>query len=416
MSVGPGRRVLDLGCRYGALTRAYAEGNEVVGIDVDREALAEAAKLGIETIWADAAEPLPFDDESFDVVVLGELLEHLPMPERTVAEARRVLRPGGQAGRLGAERLPAEEPRCVFLAGRPPESDPTHLHMFSPCASPGAARRLREPQLRFVAGRLVPLHPRLFANDICLHGPEAAALKLGSRSRQAVQALRPTAAPDDPQRPLERSRAAGGRAGPCRGSTRARSAGEAARAPPRAAMPSECVVGSSSRRRLAEAKPSRLDQLRAGARPAPGTRAGRRSRCSRRSRARRARLATPSSMYQPPPQKSRGLEPALAEPARPAPRTRAAGSPPVGRACSRPPQCVCRPNGPCAAAPRARGRARATRSRPVGVGRAHERGDLEARRGAAPGARRSAVQTASSSGRSTWQETTAYRRHAAYVP
>ena len=48
---GPGRRVLDLGCRDGALTQAYVEGNEVVGVDADREALAEAAKLGIETRW-----------------------------------------------------------------------------------------------------------------------------------------------------------------------------------------------------------------------------------------------------------------------------------------------------------------------------------------------------------------------------
>ena len=100
--------MLDVGCRFGALTRAYVEGNQIVGIDVDREALAEAAKLGIEPVWADAAEPFPLDDESFDVVVLGELLEHLPMPERTIAEARRVLKPGGRLGRLGAERLSPE--------------------------------------------------------------------------------------------------------------------------------------------------------------------------------------------------------------------------------------------------------------------------------------------------------------------
>src|SRR6266516_2804230 len=75
--VGTGKRVLDLGCRSGALTRAYVEGNEVVGVDVDRAALAEAAKLGIETLWADADEPLPFEDESFDVAVAGELLEHV---------------------------------------------------------------------------------------------------------------------------------------------------------------------------------------------------------------------------------------------------------------------------------------------------------------------------------------------------
>ena len=92
---GPGKRVLDLGCRWGALTRAYLEGNEVVGVDVDREALAEAAKLGIETSWADVEEALPFEDASFDVVVAGELIEHLRDPDGFVAEVRRVLRPGG---------------------------------------------------------------------------------------------------------------------------------------------------------------------------------------------------------------------------------------------------------------------------------------------------------------------------------
>src|SRR6266566_6870216 len=90
---GPGRRVLDVGCRYGALTGTYAEGNEVVGVDVDREALQEAAKLGIETRWADVEQPLPFEDESFDVVVAGELIEHLRDPERVLAEVARVLRP-----------------------------------------------------------------------------------------------------------------------------------------------------------------------------------------------------------------------------------------------------------------------------------------------------------------------------------
>src|SRR4051795_2270526 len=62
---GPGRRVLDLGCRDGALTQAYAAGNEIVGVDADREALAEAEKLGIETPWADLAQPLELPEESF---------------------------------------------------------------------------------------------------------------------------------------------------------------------------------------------------------------------------------------------------------------------------------------------------------------------------------------------------------------
>src|SRR6266404_4644417 len=92
---GPGRHVLDLGCRDGALTQAYAGGNEIVGVDADREALAEAQKLGIETRWADLDDALPFADGSFDVVVAGELLEHLRDPRRVASEVLRVLRPGG---------------------------------------------------------------------------------------------------------------------------------------------------------------------------------------------------------------------------------------------------------------------------------------------------------------------------------
>jgi SAM-dependent methyltransferase len=166
---GPGRRVLDLGCRDGALTREFAAGNEVVGVDADRDALAEAQQLGIETRWADLDEPLPFPDASFDVVVAGELLEHLRDPRQLVAEARRVLRPGGMlvASVPNAYRL---KNRLRFLAGRKPEDDPTHLQMFAA----GDVRRLLEgfdePTLHFIAGRLVPLHARLFANDIVFSG------------------------------------------------------------------------------------------------------------------------------------------------------------------------------------------------------------------------------------------------------
>ena len=162
---GPGKRVLDLGCRFGALSQAYAAGNEVVGVDVDRSALAEAAARGIETVWADAEEPLPFEDASFDVVVAAELLEHLAEPDRLVAEATRVLRPGGTiAGSVpNAYRL---KNRLRFLAGRPIETDPTHLHLFRPDDVSRLLRGLEACRIEYVAGRLVPLHPRLFANVI----------------------------------------------------------------------------------------------------------------------------------------------------------------------------------------------------------------------------------------------------------
>ena len=182
---GPGLRVLDLGCRDGALTSAYLEGNHVVGVDVDRTALARAAKRGIEATWADLDDPLPFEDASFDVVVTAEVLEHLRLPERAIAEARRVLRSGGL--------LVGSVPNCFrlrtrlrFLVGRQPENDPTLLHLFEP----DAVARLLEPfedvEIRCIAGRLVRVSGRLFANDIAFRARKpasSAATPSASRSR-----------------------------------------------------------------------------------------------------------------------------------------------------------------------------------------------------------------------------------------
>lgn len=164
---GPGRRVLDLGCRYGALTRAYAAGNDVVGVDVDRDALEQAAALGIETRWADVEEALPFESETFDVVVAGELLEHMRSPADVVAEASRVLRPGGTfVGSVpNFYRL---KNRVQFLLGRTPDffDDPTHLHFFSPDELRALLDGFVDLELHFVAGRLTRVHPRLFGNDV----------------------------------------------------------------------------------------------------------------------------------------------------------------------------------------------------------------------------------------------------------
>lgn len=166
---GPGKRVLDLGCRTGAVTRHFLDGNHVVGLDVDRAALAKAAELGVETVVGDVEARLPFPDADFDAVVAGELLEHLRDPAALVAEATRVLRPGGVlVGSVpNAFRLKS---RLLFLAGRPPEDDPTHLQLFSPAAIRRLLAGLDDVRLAFVGGRFVRLQPRLLARDLVFSG------------------------------------------------------------------------------------------------------------------------------------------------------------------------------------------------------------------------------------------------------
>jgi hypothetical protein len=56
--------------------------------------------------------------------------------------------------------------RLRFLFGRAPEQDPTHLHMYAPADVRTLLRGWADVELRFIAGRLVPLNARLFANDV----------------------------------------------------------------------------------------------------------------------------------------------------------------------------------------------------------------------------------------------------------
>jgi 2-polyprenyl-6-hydroxyphenyl methylase/3-demethylubiquinone-9 3-methyltransferase len=93
-------RVLDVGCGGGFLAlQMAAEGHSVTALDVDESVFAAARSRASElTIdWVSGrAEALPFADESFDAVCVMDVLEHVNEPEVVVAEAARVLRPGGK--------------------------------------------------------------------------------------------------------------------------------------------------------------------------------------------------------------------------------------------------------------------------------------------------------------------------------
>lgn len=98
--VAAGKDVLDAGCglAYGTHILTSAEASRVAGVDIDPEAIEEAQRRIPEL--ADALQlgdirDLRFDDDSFDLVVCFETIEHVEEPERALFEFRRVLRPGG---------------------------------------------------------------------------------------------------------------------------------------------------------------------------------------------------------------------------------------------------------------------------------------------------------------------------------
>jgi methionine biosynthesis protein MetW len=94
--IGRGKRVLDVGCLGGMLSRAIMDhGNEVWGVEINPAAAQVAASRGVRVKVADVEEGLPFEDASFDVVHAGELIEHLYDTKAFFAECWRVLRPEG---------------------------------------------------------------------------------------------------------------------------------------------------------------------------------------------------------------------------------------------------------------------------------------------------------------------------------
>lgn len=132
--VQAGDRALDLGCGDGAFTAELAGmGARPVGADVAEAALERARDrhpdLAFELVPLDG--PLPFADNSFDVVWASEVIEHIGDTGRWLSEARRVLAPGGRL----LITTPSHGRLRLLLGGverfSPPQGDHVHLYTRS---------------------------------------------------------------------------------------------------------------------------------------------------------------------------------------------------------------------------------------------------------------------------------------------
>ena len=93
----PGLRVLEIGCGIGAMTNAiHGFGCESIGVDISDCAINYGRKQFTKIdLRSCPAEELPFEDESFDVVVSFDLFEHIAKVDRHLSEVRRVLKKDG---------------------------------------------------------------------------------------------------------------------------------------------------------------------------------------------------------------------------------------------------------------------------------------------------------------------------------
>lgn len=133
--IGTGKTILDIGCRDGALTKFFKEGNQVLGVDIDKNALQRVEdELGITTLYFDLNGGWSeLDGRKFDVVTAGEIVEHLFYPERVFKKVHNHLNDNGVF--IGSvPNAFSLKNRLRYLKGsrvHTPLSDPTHINHFS---------------------------------------------------------------------------------------------------------------------------------------------------------------------------------------------------------------------------------------------------------------------------------------------
>lgn len=125
------QRLLDAACGRGTFLiflRSRLPSIECEGSDISPDSVAETHSHGIKAQVADLERSLPFPDEHFDCVVLGEVIEHLVDPDSALINVSRVLRRGGTLI-VTTPNLASWFNRGLLMLGVQPLFTETSLHV-----------------------------------------------------------------------------------------------------------------------------------------------------------------------------------------------------------------------------------------------------------------------------------------------
>lgn len=133
-----GKKILDIGCAgsNGFMHRNIIDNNKastVVGLDNNLKNLTKLKGNRGELILA-SAELLPFQDDSFDCVYLGELIEHFWSAERFLREIKRVLKIGGKMCLDSPNVYSLERILRFVLKGEDSLGDQDHKIFYTPAS------------------------------------------------------------------------------------------------------------------------------------------------------------------------------------------------------------------------------------------------------------------------------------------
>jgi 2-polyprenyl-3-methyl-5-hydroxy-6-metoxy-1,4-benzoquinol methylase len=128
MPPGNKRRLLDVGCHVGVFVEIAARhGWDAWGVEPSRWAAAQAQQVGLQVVEGTMASA-GFAEESFDVITLWDVIEHLERPSDEVSQAFGLLKPGGL---LVAHTMDVDSLFARLMGRRWPWLMEMHLYYFT---------------------------------------------------------------------------------------------------------------------------------------------------------------------------------------------------------------------------------------------------------------------------------------------